>query len=58
MTLRTIASQPTQLIQRTTLNNGIVVLVAENPTADIIAARFFSGRVAAGSNLIRLDYLI
>ncbi|PZV08210.1 MAG: peptidase M16 [Leptolyngbya sp.] len=29
------------MIHRTTLNNGIVVLVAENPTADIIAARFF-----------------
>ena len=41
MTIRTIASQPTQLIDRTTLSNGIVVLVAENPTADIIAARFF-----------------
>ncbi len=41
MTLRTIDSQPTQLIHRTTLSNGIVVLVAENPTADIIAARFF-----------------
>lgn len=41
MTLRTTDSQPTQFIHRTTLSNGIVVLVAENPTADIIAARFF-----------------
>lgn len=41
MTLRTTDSQPTQLIHRTTLSNGIVVLVAENPTADIIAARLF-----------------
>ncbi len=41
MALHTIASQPTQLVHRTTLSNGIVVLVAENPTADIIAARFF-----------------
>jgi len=41
VTLRTTDSQPTQLIHRTTLSNGIVVLVAENPTADIIAARLF-----------------
>jgi zinc protease len=40
VTLRT-TDQPTQLIHRTTLSNGIVVLVAENPTADIISARFF-----------------
>lgn len=33
-------------IHRTVLNNGIVVLVAENPAADIIAARIF---VRAGS---------
>ncbi|MBW4686041.1 MAG: insulinase family protein [Komarekiella atlantica HA4396-MV6] len=33
-------------IHRTVLNNGIVVLVAENPAADIIAARVF---VRAGS---------
>ncbi|MBE9052431.1 insulinase family protein [Nostocales cyanobacterium LEGE 11386] len=34
------------LIHRTVLNNGIVVLVAENPAADIIAGRIF---VRAGS---------
>ncbi|MGH1394514.1 MAG: M16 family metallopeptidase [Trichormus sp.] len=34
------------LIQRTVLNNGIVVLVAENPAADIIAGRIF---IRAGS---------
>ncbi|TVP58904.1 MAG: insulinase family protein [Nodularia sp. (in: Bacteria)] len=33
-------------IHRTVLNNGIVVLVAENPVADIVAARMF---VRAGS---------
>ncbi|MBO3462283.1 insulinase family protein [Aetokthonos hydrillicola Thurmond2011] len=33
-------------IHRTVLNNGIVVLMAENPTADIVAARIF---VRAGS---------
>lgn len=33
-------------IHRTVLNNGIVVLVAENPAADIVAARIF---VRAGS---------
>ncbi|KYC36397.1 peptidase M16 [Scytonema hofmannii PCC 7110] len=33
-------------IHRTVLNNGIVVLVAENPVADIIAARIF---IRAGS---------
>ncbi|GAB1541428.1 pitrilysin family protein [Scytonema sp. NUACC21] len=33
-------------IQRSVLNNGIVVLVAENPAADIVAARIF---VRAGS---------
>jgi len=31
----------TQPLHRTTLSNGIVVLVTENPTADIIAARLF-----------------
>ena len=35
-----------QTIHRTVLDNGIVVLVAENPAADIIAARIF---VKAGS---------
>ncbi len=33
-------------IHRTVLNNGIVVLIAENPAADIVAARIF---VRAGS---------
>ena len=33
-------------IHRIVLNNGIVVLVAENPVADIVAARMF---VRAGS---------
>lgn len=32
---------PNQTIQRTVLDNGITVLVSENPTADIIAARIF-----------------
>ncbi|MEX0270702.1 M16 family metallopeptidase [Leptolyngbyaceae cyanobacterium UHCC 1019] len=41
MIVRTTAAQPASLIHRTVLSNGIVVLVAENPTADIIAARFF-----------------
>ncbi len=35
-----------QPIHRTTLSNGMVVLVTENPTADIIAARIF---IRAGS---------
>ena len=35
-----------QTIHRTVLDNGVVVLVAENPAADIIAARIF---VKAGS---------
>ncbi len=34
-------SQTNQFIHRTVLDNGIVLLVAENPTADIIAARIF-----------------
>ena len=32
---------PAQAIHRTVLDNGIVVLVKENPVADIIAARLF-----------------
>jgi zinc protease len=39
----TLSSSP---IHRTVLNNGIVLLVAENPVADIVAARMF---VRAGS---------
>ncbi|UIE40710.1 insulinase family protein [Leptodesmis sichuanensis A121] len=39
-------SQTNQFIHRTVLDNGIVLLVAENPTADIIAARMF---IRAGS---------
>ncbi len=39
-------SQTNQFIHRTVLDNGIVLLVAENPTADIIAARIF---IRAGS---------
>ena len=30
-----------QTIHRTVLNNGMVVIVFENPTADIIAGRLF-----------------
>lgn len=41
------ASIQNQTIHRTVLDNGIVVLVAENPAADIIAARIF---VRAGSS--------
>lgn len=41
-----IASQPNKHITRTVLSNGIVVLVTENPAADIVAARIF---VKAGS---------
>ena len=37
-------------IQRTVLDNGIVVLAAENPAADIIAARIF---LRAGSRWVR-----
>jgi zinc protease len=33
-------------VHRTVLNNGIVVIVTENPAADIVAARMF---VRAGS---------
>lgn len=36
-----------QAIQRTVLSNGITILVAENPVADIIAARLF---IRAGSS--------
>lgn len=38
--------RPNQTTQRTVLDNGIVVLVTENPAADIIATRIF---VRAGS---------
>ncbi|NJP08832.1 MAG: insulinase family protein [Leptolyngbyaceae cyanobacterium RU_5_1] len=41
MTSNLTASQQSQIIHRTVLSNGIVVLVAENPTADIVAARIF-----------------
>ncbi|MEG4964368.1 hypothetical protein QUA73_29670, partial [Microcoleus sp. K4-C2] len=37
-------------IQRTVLDNGIVVLAAENPAADIIAARIF---LRAGSRYVQ-----
>lgn len=46
MIFRMTDSNPTQPIHRTTLSNGMVVLVTENSTADIIAARIF---VRAGS---------
>ncbi|MDF5729398.1 MAG: pitrilysin family protein [Rhizonema sp. PD38] len=39
-------SLPKSTIHRTVLNNGIVVLVTENPSADIVATRIF---VRAGS---------
>lgn len=41
MTLSQTHSQTAQAIHRTVLDNGIVVLVKENPVADIIAARLF-----------------
>jgi zinc protease len=44
--LSSTSSQANQFIHRTVLNNGILLLVAENPTADIIAARIF---IRAGS---------
>lgn len=46
MQLSSTQSQTHQFIHRTVLDNGIVLLVAENPTADIIAARMF---IRAGS---------
>ncbi|GAB4338855.1 MAG: pitrilysin family protein [Leptolyngbyaceae cyanobacterium] len=46
MQLSSTQSQTNQFIHRTVLDNGIVLLVAENPTADIIAARMF---IRAGS---------
>lgn len=46
MQLSSTKSQTNQFIQRSILDNGIVLLVAENPTADIIAARIF---IRAGS---------
>lgn len=41
-----VVDKSTSLINRTVLDNGIVLLVSENPVADIIAARVF---VRAGS---------
>lgn len=46
MQLSSTQSQTNQFIHRTVLDNGIVLLVAENPTADIIAVRMF---IRAGS---------
>ncbi len=46
MTPTSMISQQSKMVHRTTLDNGIVVLVTENPTADIIAARIF---IRAGS---------
>ncbi len=46
MQLSSTPSQTNQFIHRTVLDNGIVLLVVENPTADIIAARMF---IRAGS---------
>lgn len=46
MTLGSTFAQQLQAIHRTVLDNGMGVLVAENPTADIIAARIF---IRAGS---------
>ncbi len=40
------SSQPQQIIHRTVLNNGIVVIAIENSAADIIASRIF---IRAGS---------
>jgi len=39
-----------QTIHRTVLDNGIVVLVAENPAADIIAARILYEPVVVASH--------
>lgn len=46
MNSQTTYTQTVQTIHRTVLDNGIVVLVKENPAADIIAARLF---IRAGS---------
>lgn len=46
MSLPLDSSNATQPVYRTTLSNGMVALVTENPTADIIAARLF---IRAGS---------
>jgi len=46
-----------QTIHRTVLDNGIVVLVAENPAADIIAARILYAEVV-GSHENRLGWRI
>ena len=40
--MQTLKSNPTrQSVQRTTLDNGITLIVVENPTADIIAGRLY-----------------
>jgi len=41
VTLSTTSSPQIRTIRRTVLQNGIIILVQENPTADIIAARIF-----------------
>ncbi len=46
MQQRVTPSQPNQPIYRTVLGNGIVVIVVENPSADIIASRIY---LCAGS---------
>jgi len=44
-----VTAPQNQTIHRTVLDNGIVVLVAENPAADIIAARILYEPVVVGS---------
>lgn len=41
MQQRVTPSRPNQTIYRTVLDNGIVVIVVENPSADIIASRIY-----------------
>ncbi|MDX2231739.1 MAG: pitrilysin family protein [Leptolyngbyaceae cyanobacterium bins.349] len=46
MSFTMLDSTPIQPLHRTRLSNGIIILVTENPTADIVAARLF---IRAGS---------
>jgi zinc protease len=43
---QTVTAQKQQIIHRTVLNNGIVVIAVENSAADIISSRIF---IRAGS---------
>lgn len=58
MTQTLTPSNAIRNVHRTVLDNGIVLLVTQNPAADIVATRYFYAQEADGNPKKKQDYPI